>query len=474
VAKVLFIQDALYESFGPQYMSAVAKQGGHDVEMFILAADGDRNLAPTLRRMKPDVTAFSITSFGFKWAIDAAKEAKETVDTVTVFGGAHPTFAPDFIVQHPHIDLSCKGEGEGAFLDVCNAVDAGHDVTEIANMSSHNGNGELKRVELRPLVADLDTIPFADRTLHFKYRTLRELPYKRFMAGRGCPYKCTYCFNLAQKEMYDGLGKYVRYRSPENVIEEILQVKSKYGIGTVGFIDDTFTTNRKWLLRFLEIYREEIKLPFTCLVRANELKEHVAEALGKSGCRYVSFGVEVGNENIRNNILARHMTDEQIRNAAMLMHKYGVKFLTYNMFGAPGETLQDGLQTLRLNAEIGTDLVGASVFQPLIGTESFEYCQKEGYLDPEFKVEDFDSITVDSPLKKMPDLPYLVRLQKIAFIGIYWPKLIPFLGKIVKYPLDPLFALAYKMSMVMRFKLRFGLSMLDVVKLGVRSRGRFG
>src|SRR5207245_532111 len=125
------------------------------------------------------------------------------------------------------------------------------------------------------------------------------------------------------KEMYDGLGKYVRYRSPENVIEEIRQVQSKYGIRTVGFIDDTFTTNRKWLLRFLEIYREEIKLPFTCLVRANELKEHVAEALGKSGCRYVSFGIEVGNENIRNNILARHMTDEQIRNAAMLMHKYG-------------------------------------------------------------------------------------------------------------------------------------------------------
>ena len=182
----------------------------------------------------------------------------------------------------------------------------------------------------------------------------------------------------------------------------------------------------------------------------------------------------MGNEQIRNNILARHMTDEQIRTAAQLMHKHGVKFLTYNMFGAPGETLNDGLQTIRLNAEIGTDLVGASVFQPLIGTESFDYCQREGYLDPDFKVEDFDSITVDSPLKKMPDLKYLVRLQKIAFLGIYWPKLIPFLGRIVKVPLDPLFSLAYKTSMVMRFKLRFGLSMMDVVKLGVRARGRFG
>ncbi|HKB79196.1 MAG TPA: cobalamin-dependent protein, partial [Thermoanaerobaculia bacterium] len=176
MAKVLFVQDALYESFGPQYMSAVAKQGGHDVDMFILSADGDKNFASTLRKMQPDITAFSITSFGFKWAIDAAKEAKETVKTLTVFGGAHPTFAPEFIKQHPYIDLACKGEGEGAFLDVCNAVDAGSDLSDIANMTIHDGNGGLKRNELRPLVVDLDTIPYADRTLHFKYRTLRELP----------------------------------------------------------------------------------------------------------------------------------------------------------------------------------------------------------------------------------------------------------------------------------------------------------
>ncbi len=474
MARVLFVQDALYESFGPQYVSAVARAAGHDIEMFVLAAEGDRNLVPTLRRMRPDIVALSITSFGFRWALEAAKQAKESIGALTVFGGAHPTFAPEFLRNHPYIDLACRGEGEGAFLDLCNAVDAGDDVVGIPNLISRDGNGILRRNELRPLVSNLDTIPFADRSLHFKYATLRHLPYKRFMAGRGCPYKCTYCFNLAQKEMYDGLGRYVRYRSPENLVEEILQVRSRYGIGTVGFIDDTFTTNRRWVLEFLDLYRREVKLPFTCLVRANELREEVAESLGRSGCRYVSFGIEVGNETLRNTILGRQMSDDQIRDAAALMHKHKVKFLTYNMFGAPGETLEDGLQTVRLNAEIGTDLVGASVFQPLIGTESFDYCQREGYLDPDFEVEDFDSITVGSPLKKMPDLRYLVRLQKIAFLGVRWPRLIPWLGRIVRMPLDPLFSIAYKISMVLRFKLRFGLSMLDVIKLGARARGRFG
>jgi anaerobic magnesium-protoporphyrin IX monomethyl ester cyclase len=473
MAKVLFVQDVLFESFGPEYMSAVARQGGHEVELFIQSVDGNRNFVRKLRQYRPDVVAFSITSFGFRWSLDAAAVAKKEIGALTVFGGAHPTFARDFVSTHSEVDLACKGEGEGAFLDLCNAVDRHEDPTNIPNMISRNSDGTLKAMPLRPLIADLDTIPFADRSLHFKYKTLRDLPYKRFIAGRGCPYKCTYCFNLAQKEMYQDLGKYVRFRSPENLLEEILHIKKNYGIGTVGFVDDTFTVNRKWLLEFLELYRRDVRLPFTAMVRANELKEDVAEALGRSGCRYVSFGLEVGNEKIRNTILGRNMTNDQIRNAAHLLHKYNVKFLTFNMFGAPGETKEDGLQTIRLNAEIRTDLVGASVFQPLIGTESWSYCVREGYLDRKYDVESIDRITLNSPLNKMPDIKYLERLQKIGFIGVHKPRLIPLVDRLARIPLGPLYGLAYKFSMFLRFKLRFGLTLMDMVKMSLRSGGRF-
>jgi anaerobic magnesium-protoporphyrin IX monomethyl ester cyclase len=472
MARVLFVQDALYESFGPQFLSAEARKEGHDCDLMILACEPRHELTRRLRRFRPQVVAFSISSFGYSWALDAARLARQEIGALTVFGGPHPTFSKDF-ARRPEVDLACRGEGEGAFLDVLRCVDRGEDPRAAANMVSRNGNGELRINALRPLVTDLDTIPFPDRSLHFKYKALRQLPYKRFIAGRGCPYQCTYCFNMAQRDMYSKLGRYVRHRSPENVIEEILDVRRTYGIGVVGFVDDTFTTDSRWLLRFLEIYRREVKLPFTCLVRANEMQEEVAEALGASGCRYASFGVESGSEKIRNTVLGRRMSDDQIRNAAALLHKHKVKFLTYNMFGAPGETAADGLQTVQLNAEIGTDLVGASVFQPLIGTESYEYCVREGYLDRDYEVGDFDRITVSSPLRNMPDLAYLERLQKIGFIGVHFPKLIPLVSRMARLPLNPLYTLLYQFSMFLRFKVRFGLGMRDVVRIVLRSRGRF-
>jgi anaerobic magnesium-protoporphyrin IX monomethyl ester cyclase len=473
MARVLFVQDSLYESFGPQFLSAVARREGHECDLFILACDGARNFTSRLKAYRPDVVAFSISSFGYRWSLEAAETAKREIGALTLFGGPHPTFADDFVARSPQVDLACKGEGEDAFLALLRLVDAGEDPAGAPNMISRAADGTIRANPLARLNPDLDSIPFPDRSLHFKYKTLRQLPYKRFLAGRGCPYKCTYCFNLAARDMYSDLGRYVRLRSPENVIEEIVDVRNRFGIGVVGFVDDTFTMNSKWLLRFLEIYREEVRIPFTCLVRANELREEVAEALGRSGCRYASFGVEVGNETIRNKILGRNMTDEQIRKAAALLHKYRVKFLTYNMFGAPGETAADGLQTVRLNAEIGTDLIGSSVFQPLIGTESYEYCVREGYLDREHSYEKTDTITVESPLRNMPDLPYLERLQKIGFVAVRFPRLLPLIDRLARVPLDPIYSLLYKLSMVLRFKVRFGLSMFDVVKIGYRARGRF-
>ncbi len=473
MARVLFFQEGLYESFGPQLLSAVIKQDGHECDLYTLSCEGNRSVVPTLRKLRPDIVAFSITSFGYGWALELAALAKKEVGAISLFGGPHPTFSPDF-AKKAEVDYACVGEGEGAFLDFVRAVARGQDPGAIQNIVSRNGDGTLRRNPLRPLVQDLDTIPFPDRSIHFKHSVLRDLPYKRFAVGRGCPYGCTFCFNNAARGMYAKLGRYVRHRSPENVVAEILEVKERYGIGVVGIVDDTFTSSRKWTLKFLELYRQEVKLPFVCVVRANELDEEVAEALGTSGCRYASFGLEAGSEKLRNTVLGRRMDDAQIKRAAELLHKNRVKFLTYNMFGIPGETAEDGMRTIKLNVEIGTDLFGTSIFQPLVGTALFEYCKKEGYLDADYKVEDTDKLTVDSPLKKMPDLPFLVRLQKIGFIAVHYPKLIPLIEFLARLPLNPLYSLVFKFALYLRFKVRYQLSFLDALRIGLRARGRFG
>jgi radical SAM superfamily enzyme YgiQ (UPF0313 family) len=473
MARVLFLQDVLYEAFGPQLLSAVLKDQGHACDLVVLHEVGRRRVIGEIERFRPDILAFSISSFGYRWAVELACHVKQELDVVTVFGGPHPTFFPEF-VRERGIDAVCVGEGEGAMVDLAEAIDAGAPLEGIANLAQLGPHGEVVRNPLRPLIDDLDTIPFPDRSIHFKYAPLRRLSYKRFLVGRGCPYGCTYCFNRAQWDMYRGLGKYVRHRSPGNVIEEILRVRAEYGLETVGFSDDTFTTNKQWLLSFLELYRTEVGVPFTCLTRINELDQEIVDALARAGCHYASFGLEVGNEEIRNKILNRRMSDDEIRSKARMLREAGIPFLTFNMFGVPGETAADGLRTLELNAEIRTSMLGASVFTPLLGTEIFEFCKRNGYLEDSYDVEDFDRITSRSPLKNVPDLAFLANLQKIGFIGVWRPKLLPLIKRLARLPLSPLYELAYKVSLFFRYKVRFRLSSWEVIRLGMGSRGRFG
>ncbi len=473
MARVLFLQDVLYEAFGPQILSAVLKREGHDCDLLVVAAEGRRNLARQIRRFSPHIVAFSISSFGFRWAVDLARHLKRDLDVLTVFGGPHPTFFPEF-AREEGVDYACVGEGEDVICELARAVDSGGSPEDICNLVRPGANGELIRNPLFPLVEDLDALPFPDRGIHFKYEPLRALSYKRFLVGRGCPYGCTYCTNRLQQEMYRGLGRYVRHRGPENVIEEILQVRSRYGFRTVGFSDDTFTTNKRWLLRFLELYRSEVATPFTCLTRITELDEEIVDGLARAGCHYVSFGLEAGNEQIRTQVLNRRMSDEQIRAGARLLHEAGIRFLTYNMFGLPGETAEDGLRTINLNIEIETDQLGATVFTPLLGTESYEYCKRNGYLDESYDIEDFDRTTKASPLQNMPDLPFLANLQKIGFLAVWWPRLLPAVTRLARLPLGPLYELAYKVSLFFRHKVRFRLGTWEVIRLGIGSRGRFG
>ena len=473
MARVLFLQDVLYEAFGPQLLAAALKEQGHECDLLVVAEEGQRNILTKIKDYSPDIAAFSISSFGFRWAVDLGSEVKRELGALTVFGGPHPTFCPDF-AREEGVDYACVGEGEGAICDLAKAVDEGLPTDSIGNLARLGPEGKVIRNPLMPLVEDLDTIPFGDRGIHFKYAPLRKLSYKRFLVGRGCPYGCSYCFNRAQLQMYKGLGKYVRHRSPENVIEEILQVRSRYGLKTVGFSDDTFTTNKRWLLRFLELYRTEVNVPFTCLTRVNELDEEIVESLARAGCHYTSFGLEVGNEEIRNLILKRRMSDDEIRAKAGLLTKAGIPFLTYNMFGVPGETEEDGIRTLQLNAEIKTSMLGASVFTPLLGTEIYDYCKTNGYLDSSLDWDDFDRVTSTSPLKNVPAMPFLANLQKIGYIAVRWPRLLPAVKRLARVQIGPLYEFVYKISLFFRYKLRFRLTTWEVIRLGMSSKGRFG
>ncbi|MBU4342702.1 MAG: B12-binding domain-containing radical SAM protein [Candidatus Omnitrophica bacterium] len=364
MARIIFLQRIWHEYLGPEIISANLKKHGHHVDLFI-----GRDTRSFLDKIQPkDIIAFSTMTGEHHWALEVAKGIKNKKDVMSIFGGPHPTFFPD-IIKHPAVDIICRGEGEFSMLDLANACDKGNDYINIPNLSVKRGS-DIKRNDVRPLIGDLNEIPFPDRELYYaKYRIIKESYLKPFMASRGCPFLCSFCFNEKLRTIYANKGQYVRFYSPLNLINQIKEVLSKYRFKSIYFMDDLFALNQKWLEEFAALYKKEIKMPFVCSSHVNALNEDIIRILKDAGCRVVSFGIETGNERLRNQLLNKHITNGQIEEIARLFKKYKLKFITFNMIGFPGETVSDALETIELNIRMGTPYPRCSFVTPYPGTE---------------------------------------------------------------------------------------------------------
>ncbi|MEK7721130.1 MAG: cobalamin B12-binding domain-containing protein, partial [Elusimicrobiota bacterium] len=133
MAKVLFIQDVLFEYQGIEALSAFLKSKGHDVSLLVLSETGDWNIVREIKRAAPDVLAFSVTSYNYEQALELSSTLKKTSGVLSVFGGAHPTCFPEFI-RTEGVDVICRGEGEEAFAGLCGALDKKEDIGGILNL----------------------------------------------------------------------------------------------------------------------------------------------------------------------------------------------------------------------------------------------------------------------------------------------------------------------------------------------------
>ena len=471
MAKVLFIQDLLFEFLGPMYLASYLQKRGHTAEVIILNEEKESNLIKKIKEVNPDLIAFSIMSTGNSWAFITAKRIKEKFNIPIIFGGAHPTFFPEMI-NYPYVDMICVGEGEEAIADLVEKISKKEPLTDISNISIKK-DGQIQKSTVRSLVNNLDDLPFPSRELYYsRYKFLKNLPTKRFLASRGCPYNCTFCFNHKLKEMYKGKGSYLRWRSPDNIIKEIKEVKEKYHLKTVRFVDDTFTLNKPWLYELLDKYKQNINLPFTCLCRANEINKELVIRLKRAGCLSVTFGIESGNEEIREKILHKNLKNEHILNAARLFRKYKIKFGTYNMIALPGELLSNAFETLELNAKIRTNNPMCSIFQPFPKTELAQYAIEQGYLTKNFDFESVGSLFGTTSLK-MENRKEFVNLHKLFMVGVWFPWTIPLIRQLIKLPNNFVFNIIYKLSYGFKSFRSFNINILTGLRLGYKLKSRF-
>lgn len=382
---------------GIGYLSAFLKQAGHHTSLVHLVRhpiSRERILAQ-LRAEAPDLVAFSSTSNAFPNVAAIAGWMREAgLGLPTVCGGVHPTLNPQEAVETPGIDYVCVGEGEEALLELCTRLEEGRDPTEIANIWTCH-NGKVYQNAPRPLIRDLDSLPFPDREI-FDYLHLYHQQRKEgeVIISRGCPYPCAYCCNQALHKAITRGKDYVRFRSVDIVIAEIQDMLRRYPfIHFLQFDDDLPFVKLEWTREFAEKYRQSIGLPFTFNVRPNLASRTQLELLKEANGCEVRLGLESGNEEIMNRVLNRNLTLDQVRQAFSICRDLGFRTVSYNMVGLPRETSRAVLDTIKLNAQLKTDICIATIFHPYKGTPLYDLCSREGFLTDK-KVPDvfFDTI----------------------------------------------------------------------------------
>jgi radical SAM superfamily enzyme YgiQ (UPF0313 family) len=209
------------------------------------------------------------------------------------------------------------------------------------------------------------------------------------LLGRGCPFSCTYCCNHALRRIAG--GTYVRYRSPENIIDELKDIRRRDPEQREFSLEiETLTLDKQWCLelcRQLAGYNRTLKrkliLTANFRVTPNLNLHDYFKAFKRAGFRYIFMGLESGSERIRRTILNRRYTNEDIIRAVRLGKRYGLKMGLYNMLGLPGETIKDIRETVDVNRRCQPDWIFTSIFYPYPATKLYEHCEKKKLLpDP--------------------------------------------------------------------------------------------
>lgn len=445
IVRVLFVVKQVdYEPLGLMLLSSVLKRAGHEVELAIASQEDPVEVAEAFG---PDILGYNVLTGSQRYYLDLNRRIRQRVRAFSAFGGAHPTFFPEMIEagEAEGLDGICIGEGEGALLDLADALAAGRSHLDIPNWW-FRAAGEIVRNPVRPLVRDLDSLPVLDHHLVYsKHAPTGQSKIKHFLYSRGCPYNCSYCFNHAYTKIYDRWGHF-RHLSVGRLIEEMRVVRAAYPLAFAVFVDDLFGIGDQWLEEFVRRYPREVGVPFFCNTRVNIVAEERMRLLREAGCVCVSLGIETGNDEIRQGLLNRKMEREQILSACQIIQDAGLNLTTTNMIGLPGCSLENDFETVALNAQLRPSYAHAMLFQPYPRTELGEYARKHGYMEGTFddifsSATDGTVLRFSSPAEKRQ----IENLQRFFAIAIEWPWLIPLIRQLIKLPKNGLFWLVYKL-----------------------------
>jgi len=279
-----------------------------------------------------------------------------------------------------NLDAVVMGEGEETIVDLANHSNSGkndlEDVKVIVYRDIESGN--LKTTPKRPLINDLDSLPFPARHLvPFDSYGASQEQTGGIITSRGCVYSCNYCSSSLI------MGKKFRSRSPENVLDEIEELTDKYNINDIGFMDDTFMLNKRRADDIAnEIKARGIDINFVASSRVDRVDFDLLQNLKSSGLKTIYYGVESGSQRILD-LMKKGITLKQAESAVKAAKNAGLDVLTSFILGYPGETEDDINKTIDFSTKLDSDYCQYSILTPFPGTPIYNELMEKDLIDNE-------------------------------------------------------------------------------------------
>ncbi len=389
------------------------------------------NLIKSLERLKTILHAFEAGVIGFTSTTPVLVSCYRTIKafkkcyprSAIVIGGWHASALPvQTLNECPEIDFVVKGEGEHTFLELVTALEQKMSVGAIKGIAYRDQNGSVNENEDRPLVQNLDELPYPSRHLldldaykdigfytvggYFK----KDLYLTSIVTSRGCANKCTFC---ADSVIYK---ETCRFRSPDVVVDEIEHAIKNFATRIFFFIDANFTLSPKRVKRICELIIErKVKIIWGCAARVDSISEDLLQIMKAAGCIRISYGIESGSPRVLK-LMNKNITIKQIRDAVHLTKKVGIPVYVYFVYGMPGETLHDARMSRQILWELRPDYVTHSIATPFPGSDLYLLSLADGRL----QTKDWRHFNYPfHHILKTPDIEAIYRFQARTLRDFY-------------------------------------------------------
>jgi len=383
--RIIANADHIYPPLGICYLSSVLKKENYSVDIVDQAAMGFNlvQIVNWIKKKDPDVLGFSTltaSGSGISAALTSIEVKEWNPNIKIVFGNRHVNHNDYRILnKYPEVDICVRGEGEYTFTELIRALEKNKSLEDIKGLT-YRDNGKIKRTTDRPLIKDLDAIPFPDRkALNLEYTGsfggLEFAPegFTSMTSSRGCPYQCKFCYGKRTVGF--------RTRSVENILEEILFLESE-GYKYINFVDDNFTVSKNRVVKLCRLMRKhKLDMDWICEGRVNQVSDDMLQEMRRANCRIMFYGVESANQRILD-YYRKNITPSQSILAVKKTRKAKIPFILGSFIvGAPGETFSEVYNTLKFAQKMEIDFPVFNLLGTMPGTDIWDEMVEKNFLD---------------------------------------------------------------------------------------------